>query len=344
MGLSVAETDVYRALVVAVTASAGEVSTATGLDTRTAERLLGALEEKGLARRVEGASGRFAANPPDVTLLPRLERRADELGKARSAVSELMETYRRNAWIRDAGEVVEFVTGAGALRQRLRQVQDSAREEMLWFCRAQYVAMPSGTNQAEFDALARGVSYRVLYEQAFFDDTGGMEKGLVPADQPAQGQSHQGPLSHGVDRVENLRCVVSERRRAVRHGSRMGAEAFGTGRHRTDAEEGFLTCGHHEEHDVRKHGHRHAHRSAPQAPRHSHSSRCAGGYGTHRIAPTARAVPRPPGLQCAGVGSRPYTPAAYQSGMTPLTCCSAVLCDGDWPPLTGMDGFTAASS
>ncbi|RZB19691.1 TrmB family transcriptional regulator [Streptomyces sp. F001] len=175
VGLSVAETDVYRALVVAVTASAGEVSTTTGLDTRTAERLLLALEEKGLARGVEGVSGRFAANPPDVALLPRLERRADELGKARSAVSELMETYRRNAWIRDAGEVVEFITGAGALRQRLQQVQDSAREELLWFCRAQYVAMPSGTNQAEFDALARGVGYRVLYEQAFFDDAGGME-------------------------------------------------------------------------------------------------------------------------------------------------------------------------
>ncbi|MBZ9640367.1 hypothetical protein [Streptomyces sp. PSKA30] len=39
VGLSGAETDVYRALVVAVTASAGEVSTATGLDARTAERM-----------------------------------------------------------------------------------------------------------------------------------------------------------------------------------------------------------------------------------------------------------------------------------------------------------------
>ncbi len=30
--------------------------------------------------------------------------------------------------------------------------------------------MPSGSNRAEYDALARGVRYRVLYEQAFFDD------------------------------------------------------------------------------------------------------------------------------------------------------------------------------
>ncbi|MEU6709362.1 helix-turn-helix domain-containing protein [Streptomyces wuyuanensis] len=175
VGLSAAETDVYRALVAAVTASAGEVATTTGLDAGTAGRLLVALEGKGLARGVEGVPGRFAANPPDLALRPRIERHADELDKARAAVSELMETYRRNAWIRDASEVIELLTGAGALRQRLQQVQDSAREEMLWFCRAQYVAMPSGTNRAEFDALARGVGYRVLYEQAFFDDSGSVD-------------------------------------------------------------------------------------------------------------------------------------------------------------------------
>ncbi|MGW2563235.1 helix-turn-helix domain-containing protein [Streptomyces sp. NPDC001514] len=175
VGLSAAEADVYRALVVAVAMSAREISATTGLDEGTAERLLVALDEKGLARGLEGEPGRFAANPPDVALLPRLERRVDDLEKARTAISELMETYRRSAWARGAGEVVEIVTGAAALRQRLRQVQDSARHELLWFCKAQYVAMPSGTNQAEFDALARGVGYRVLYEQAFFDDSGSVD-------------------------------------------------------------------------------------------------------------------------------------------------------------------------
>ncbi|WP_229864752.1 helix-turn-helix domain-containing protein [Streptomyces spinoverrucosus] len=175
MGLTDAETDAYRALVVTVTASANDVSTATGLDAGTAQRLLAALEEKGLARPVEGAPGRFAANPPDVTLLPRLERHALDLFKARAVVVELMESYQRHAWTRDAGQVIEIVTGAEALRQRLRQVQAGARHELLWFCKAQYLAMPSGTNQAEFDALAAGVGYRVLYEQAFFDDAGAVD-------------------------------------------------------------------------------------------------------------------------------------------------------------------------
>ncbi|MEV7080924.1 helix-turn-helix domain-containing protein [Streptomyces sp. NPDC093516] len=53
-----------------------------------------------------------------------------------------------------------------------RQIQINTRDEMLWFCRAQSVAMPSGTNTGEFDALGRGVRYRVLCEKPFFDDEG----------------------------------------------------------------------------------------------------------------------------------------------------------------------------
>lgn len=170
VGISAAEADVYRALVSAVTASAQEVSAATGVDCPTVQRLLVTLAAKGLAREVEGRPSRFAANAPDVALLPRLERHAHDLEKARIAVTELMETYRRSAWTRGTPEVIETITGAGALRQRLRQFQESARHELLWFCKAQYVAMPSGTNRAEFDALDRGVDYRVLYEQAFFVD------------------------------------------------------------------------------------------------------------------------------------------------------------------------------
>ncbi|WSW79866.1 TrmB family transcriptional regulator [Streptomyces sp. NBC_00996] len=75
----------------------------------------------------------------------------------------------------DAGQLLEVITGAEALRQHLRQIQTSTRDEMLWFCKAQYVAMPSGDNGEEFQALTRGVRYRVLYEKAFFDDEGAVD-------------------------------------------------------------------------------------------------------------------------------------------------------------------------
>jgi DNA-binding CsgD family transcriptional regulator len=115
------------------------------------------------------------ATPPDVAILPRLRRRAEAIDEARAAVTDLAETYRSTLRRSDAGQLIEVITGAAALRQHLRQIQDHARHEMLWFCKAQYVAMPSGSNRAEYDALARGVTYRVVYERDFFDDAGAVD-------------------------------------------------------------------------------------------------------------------------------------------------------------------------
>ncbi|MYS76567.1 TrmB family transcriptional regulator, partial [Streptomyces sp. SID5926] len=112
---------------------------------------------------------------PDVALLPRLKRSAEALDLAQHEAARLIESYRDTMRRRDAGQLLEVITGAEALRQHLRQIQTSVREEMLWFCKAQYVAMPSGSNTEEFEALARGVRYRVLYEKAFFDDEGAVD-------------------------------------------------------------------------------------------------------------------------------------------------------------------------
>jgi DNA-binding CsgD family transcriptional regulator len=65
--------------------------------------------------------------------------------------------------------------GAAALRERLRHLQDSARTEMLWFCRANALAMSSADNTEEFDALERGVRYRVIYERALLEEPGMLE-------------------------------------------------------------------------------------------------------------------------------------------------------------------------
>ncbi|GAB3170700.1 hypothetical protein GCM10027162_11570 [Streptomyces incanus] len=108
-------------------------------------------------------------------LMPGLKRHADALDLARAEATSLLEVYRDTMRRRDASELIEVITGAEALRQHLRQIQGSARDEMLWFCKAQYVAMPSGSNDSEFEALGRGVRYRVLYEKAFFDDEGAVD-------------------------------------------------------------------------------------------------------------------------------------------------------------------------
>ncbi|MEU3184238.1 helix-turn-helix domain-containing protein [Streptomyces sp. NPDC006923] len=174
-GLTPAEETVYRLLVTLPTASADEIVERSGLMPGEIDRILTALTDKGLASGTDRAPHNFAATPPDVALLPHLQRQSDALDQARAEVTDLLETYRRTRRRRDPDQLIEVITGAEALRQHLRQIQDNTRHEMLWFCKAQYVAMPSGSNRAEYDALARGVRYRVLYERAFFDDSGAVD-------------------------------------------------------------------------------------------------------------------------------------------------------------------------
>ncbi|MGW3243029.1 helix-turn-helix domain-containing protein [Streptomyces sp. NPDC001070] len=206
VGLTAAEGEVYRLLVVTEAASAEEISGRCGLDAPTARRLLLALEAKGLASAVEESPGWFTAVPPDTALVPRLRRHSDALEQTRAAVRDLVETYRRSARAWGEGEAIEIISGAAALRQHLRQVQDGARHEMLWFVKAGYVAMPPESNQEEYHALSRGVLYRALYEQAYFDDPGAVDNVVSGV--------RAGEVSRAVPQLP-LRMAIADRSVAV---------------------------------------------------------------------------------------------------------------------------------
>ncbi|MEU8733459.1 MULTISPECIES: helix-turn-helix domain-containing protein [Streptomyces] len=174
-GLSPDEESVYALLVTFGRAGAADLAERAGMPVERMHRVLESLTAKGLASPTDGVPRLYQAAPPDVALLPRLKRSAEALDLAQHEAARLIESYRDTMRRRDAGQLLEVITGAEALRQHLRQIQTSVREEMLWFCKAQYVAMPSGSNTEEFEALARGVRYRVLYEKAFFDDEGAVD-------------------------------------------------------------------------------------------------------------------------------------------------------------------------
>ncbi|MET9353068.1 helix-turn-helix domain-containing protein [Streptomyces sp. NPDC006617] len=174
-GLSPDEESVYALLVTFGRAGAADLAERDGIPVERMDHVLESLTAKGLASPTDGVPRLYQAAPPDVALLPRLKRSAEALDLAQHEAARLIESYRDTMRRRDAGQLLEVITGAEALRQHLRQIQTSVREEMLWFCKAQYVAMPSGSNTEEFEALARGVRYRVLYEKAFFDDEGAVD-------------------------------------------------------------------------------------------------------------------------------------------------------------------------
>jgi DNA-binding MarR family transcriptional regulator len=169
--LDPAEQRVYRLLVRLTVAGADDLADRAGVPAAEVARLLESLRAKGLAR----GGPIFEALPPDVALGDALLRRQRSLESARRVVAGLTEEYRATSRRRIADHLVEIVVGAAALRERLRDMQESAQEEILWFCRANPIAMRGPDNTEEPTALARGVRYRAIYERALIEMPGELD-------------------------------------------------------------------------------------------------------------------------------------------------------------------------
>ncbi|MFC6022028.1 TrmB family transcriptional regulator [Plantactinospora solaniradicis] len=169
------EEQAYRLLLRLSAARPADLAGLADVPLDEAAGLLEGLRSKGLAMAHPGPDPAFEPLPPDVALGNTLLRRQESLETARQAVAALTEEYRASARRRNADQLVEVVVGAAALRDRLRDLQDSAREEILWFCRANPLAMSGSENAEESGALARGVRYRAIYERALLETPGELE-------------------------------------------------------------------------------------------------------------------------------------------------------------------------
>ncbi|MFF5085525.1 helix-turn-helix domain-containing protein [Actinoplanes sp. NPDC000266] len=169
--LSTPEQHAYRLLVRMSGATAADLAEQDGLSAPGAAEVLESLHRKGLAT----GGPTFHALPADVALGDALLREQQALESARQMVASLSEEYRSNTRRRSAEHLVEIVVGAQPLRDRLREMQDSAEEEILWFCRANPIAMQGPENTEETSALERGVRYRAIYERELLEKPGELE-------------------------------------------------------------------------------------------------------------------------------------------------------------------------
>lgn len=173
--LDEAEEQAYRLLVGLAGARIDQLADVVSLPVDDVADLMRRLEARGL---VVGHGGLFRPQPPDVALGTALVRMQESLEGDRQLVAALSDEFRAVARRRDADHVVEVVIGASALRERLRDLQQSAREEILWFCRAHPLAMQGSENIEEREALARGVRYRAIYERALLEGPGELDSVL----------------------------------------------------------------------------------------------------------------------------------------------------------------------
>ncbi|MEU8814788.1 helix-turn-helix domain-containing protein [Actinoplanes sp. NPDC048796] len=169
--LSAPEQHAYRLLVRMSGATADDLAEQDGLSAAEAADVLESLHRKGLAT----GGPAFHALPADVALGDALLREQQALESARRMVASLSEEYRSNTRRRSADHLVEIVVGAPALRDRLREMQDSAEKEILWFCRANPIAMQGPENTEENSALERGVRYRAIYERELLEKPGELD-------------------------------------------------------------------------------------------------------------------------------------------------------------------------
>ncbi|MFC0507052.1 helix-turn-helix domain-containing protein [Micromonospora costi] len=176
IGLPPGEEEVYRCLVQLTVARIDELVERLRRPRAEIEARLDGLRRKGLVPPADpDPDAPLRPLAPDVPLGAALLRKQESLEAARAAVNQLTDEYRAGVRRHDAAHLVEVITGAGALRERLRDLQNGARAEVLWFCRANPLAMPGQDNLEEFDALARGVRYRAIYEREMLLEPGALE-------------------------------------------------------------------------------------------------------------------------------------------------------------------------
>lgn len=137
IGLTPAEEELYRCLLQLTTARIDELVRRLHRPREQVVAQVEALRGKGLVQRSDNdPDAPLRPTAPDVALGGTLLRRQEDLESARRLVTQLAEEYRSGLRRHHVDHLVEVITGARVLRDRLRDLQNSARTEVLWFCRA----------------------------------------------------------------------------------------------------------------------------------------------------------------------------------------------------------------
>jgi sugar-specific transcriptional regulator TrmB/DNA-binding transcriptional ArsR family regulator len=165
IGLDERHESTYRALVAIGAAEVADLAHRLALPEPETERALRRLERQGLAARSSSRAGRWVAAPPAVALGALLTRQRHELKQAELAAVLLAQEYRAEAAEPAVHDLIEVVTGSGAVAHRFLQLQLGATEEVCALVTGRPVAATGMDNKAEERAAARGVAHRVVIER-----------------------------------------------------------------------------------------------------------------------------------------------------------------------------------
>jgi DNA-binding CsgD family transcriptional regulator len=156
VGLSADADRAYPLLVATRGLSGAELARQMGV---SAERARAACDELAVHELVRlGPDERWYPLPPHAGLLPLLARAQEQLRAGHEMVDRLGVQYQRVHEARCAEEIVQTVKGADAIRRRMAQVCEAARDELLIFARGD-----------GFPEVPAGVRRRVVVERTGFE-------------------------------------------------------------------------------------------------------------------------------------------------------------------------------
>ncbi|MEU8622564.1 helix-turn-helix domain-containing protein [Streptomyces sp. NPDC048623] len=206
IGLDERQESAYRALVALGAAEVSDLAHRLALPEHDTERALRRLESQGLAAQSSARMGRWVAAPPGVALGALLTQQRHELEQAELAAALLAQEYRAEATQPAVHDLVEVVTGAGAVTHRFLQLQLGAADEVCALVTGKPIAVSGMENDAEALAAERGVRYRVVIEREVLT----LPTGLIELS-AALGRNEQIRV---VDRVPT-KLVVADRQLAM---------------------------------------------------------------------------------------------------------------------------------
>lgn len=164
LGVDSESETVYAALLTARPTTPDDLARATGLSSARVRVALRRLQSSGLVSRRPGRPVTYLAVDPEVALDGLLLTRQEQLRRAKVRAGEFTEQFRQAVVNRDPAALVEIVTGADAIRQRVDQAVRGARHQLRGFDKPPYYPGPLYLNEPELELLARGVTVRALYD------------------------------------------------------------------------------------------------------------------------------------------------------------------------------------
>jgi sugar-specific transcriptional regulator TrmB len=157
----------YRLLLSKADASVSQLAAESGRPAARVRSVLMRLVDEGFATMI--ADSRFRAVGPDAVLGGRIAAQLDEVLGEYEVLRELLEIHRAGPGATGADQGSwEVVTGAVAIRSRLRQLKYAAEESVRTFVRPPMV-LPVPEAELYRELQGRGVRQRHLFDRALLD-------------------------------------------------------------------------------------------------------------------------------------------------------------------------------